>query len=160
MRQLVLLPAILLSSVSLADDPKPTLTLEADFKKQGRVGEELAVRLVNTGREPILVATNKLRLRAIEGDKKITLALDLTAKTLDKDRLVVPAADTLGIVKLLPGEVARVPVVLYKQPPPIRKALDKLDGKTTLAVSYEVSAFWGKRFGIWHGKISATPTVK
>jgi hypothetical protein len=36
---------------------------------------------------------------------------------------------------------------------PFQKALGKLTAKGEVTVVYEVSAFWGKRFGAWHGKV-------
>jgi len=38
---------------------------------------------------------------------------------------------------------------------PTQKLLRGLGGKS-VAVTYEVSEFWGKRFGSWHGKLTGT----
>ena len=59
---------------------------------------------------------------------------------------------TIWMVKLLPGEVT----VLKVPAADVRETLEALDGKATLTVTYEVSEFWGKRFGVWHGKLTCS----
>lgn len=81
----------------------------------------------------------------------------MTEKPMRKGRLVVPSADALGLVKLLPGEVA---VLKLPANHPVHKtARDVLNGKKALQVTYEVSEFWGKRFGIWHGKLTGSASA-
>ena len=149
---------ILFCSLAIADEkvePKPSLTLEADVTPEAkRFDNRVAVRLVNTGKTPVTVVTNKLRFRFTEGDKA-TIKFEMTEKRMHKERLVVPPADTLGLVKLMPGEVATVTVPAA----PFQKALGKLGAKASVTVVYEVSEFWGKRFGAWHGKVEAKATI-
>ena len=155
-----------LASLAAQDkvEPKPALTVEAEVASNDRIGKHFVVRLVNTGKTPLTVVTGKLHqintgkapltvvtngLRSKvsgEGDK-LTVTLDMTEQTKHKGRLVVPAADSLGLVKLMPGEVANVTV------PAMPRVINKLTAKAEVTVVYEVSAFWGKRFGAWHGKV-------
>src|SRR5262245_59382526 len=148
----VLLAALPAAADDAKLEPKPALTLEAEVSKQARFGQALKVRLANTGKVAVSVVTAKLRLRSDEGDRKLTVALEMTRKEMVNSRLVVPPADSLGIVKLMPGEVALVTV------PTAPKKLAKL-ADNEVVVTYEVSEFWGKRFGVWHGKIETTASV-
>jgi hypothetical protein len=110
------------------------------------------VRLVNTGKAPLTVVTAKLRPKYSEGDK-LTVVLEFTEQTKHKGRLVVPPADSLGLVKLMPGELATI--TLPSRP----KIMNKLGPKSEVTVTYEVSAFWGKRFGAWHGKVECKAEI-
>jgi hypothetical protein len=149
---------ILLCPLAAADEkvePKPSLTIEAEVTKPERLGKRLSVRLVNAGKAPLTVVTNKLHAALKEDGDKVTVTLEMVEKKTHKDRFVVPAADTLGLVKLMPGEVAVVSLPVA----PFQKGLGKLGPKATVTVSYEVSEFWGKRFGAWHGKIKTTAAL-
>src|SRR5262249_28176315 len=159
--------AVLAPLASLAADekaePKPALSVEAEVASNDRIGKHLVVRLVNvgktpltvvtgklqqinTGQAPLAVVTNGLRSKASGEGDKLTGTLDMTEQTKLRGRLVVPPADSLGLVKLMPGEVANVSV------PAMPRVMNKLGAKAEVTVVYEVSAFWGKRFGAWHGK--------
>ena len=153
-RSLSLAIVALMPALAFAADekvePKPALSVEAEVASNDRFGKHFLVRLVNTGKAPLTVVTSKLRPKYSEGDK-LTVALEFTEQTKHKDRLVVPPADTLGLVKLMPAEVANVTVPVA----PFQKALNKIGAKAEVTVTYEVSAFWGKRFGAWHGKVES-----
>ena len=111
------------------------------------------MRLVNTGKAPLTVVTNGLRWKAAEDGDKVTFAAAMTEQKKHKDRLVVPPAESLGLVRLMPGEVASVHV------PAMPKAMNQLGAKSEVTVVYEVSAFWGRRFGTWHGKAECKAEV-
>ena len=67
------------------------------------------------------------------------------------DHLIVPSLPTLAPVTIQPGEAAAISTDLID--------LSKYDGGK-LNVSYEVSEFWGKRLGIWAGKVTSETSVK
>ena len=134
-------------------EPKPSLAVEAEVVSEKGFGRHLVVRLVNTGKAPLTVVTAKLHPKySGEGDK-LAVALEFTEQNKHKGRLAVPPADSLGLVKLMPGEVTNVPL------PARPKLMAGLGPKAEVTVVYEVSAFWGKRFGAWHGKVECKAEV-
>ncbi len=158
-----LLATLVLVSVSTlsAADPKPSVSLEAEFRKEDRtsrppIGAILIVRLV-AGDEKIGVITENLRVTVSRDGRKATVRLAMTEKEEHNDRLVVPSADKLGVVRLQPGEVARVPVPFRLEMNEVLKGAAV--GDVEIIVEYEVSEFWGKRFGVAHGKYRSTATA-
>ena len=132
--------------------PKPAVGIEVEVLKEKAA---LAVRFVNNGTEAITVLTEGVTFRGVEagGAYHWEVVFGLPEVTRHKGRVVVPALSRRGPVKLMPGEVTE----------PIAVSLDALyravPGKIPLPwgqtrVVYEVHPSWGKRLGLWHGKVT------
>ena len=152
--------ALFLSTyAALADEPKLPVSLEAVVAPtgpDGRFGPGLRVRLVGVAKEAAVV-TDGLSVTVAQGDKKAAVSLTLAESKDDKGRRIVPSADKLAVVRLQPGEVA---IVHVPNSPDLRQALKAASaGEIELAVEYEVSEAWGKRFGVVGAKLRGTAAL-
>jgi hypothetical protein len=142
---LVCLPTV------LGQAAKPSLKLEAAIDLR-RPDPTLNVKLTNTSNGPISVATKNLQVSYdVAADKSVAVVVGLMEKRMDEGRLIVPAASSLDVVTLDPGEVAVFSTSLRY------RAMAKAGAKAR--VRYEVSEFWGKRFKVWYGKVEAEAPV-
>jgi hypothetical protein len=139
------------TSSNLGDrvQPPPNVEIEVELLEEQRI----RVRFVNLGKESLTVLTRGFTFRGVE--EKVfnwEVVFGLPNVTRNKDRVVVPAIDNYGPVKLMPGEVTE-PIIIHLDQ--LYKAVsNNLVPWGETRVVYEVHPFWGKRFGLADGKVA------
>jgi hypothetical protein len=128
----------------------PEIGIEVELLEEQRI----RIRFVNTGKEPLIALTRGFTFRGVEETVfNWEVVFGLPNVVRHRGRVTVPALDDYGPVKLMPGEVTEAIVIrlndLYKT---VGNTLGVPWGETR--VVYEVHSFWGKRFGIYHGKVT------
>jgi len=125
---------------------------------------KIVFAIVNSGDAEVTVITEHLDCSFIGNDRdpnllRCVLSFDAEIK-YKKKHLIVPSIYKYAPVTLRPGEAT---MVIYYQD--YSKSLNSKGMSETslkadnIAVSYKVSSFWAKRFGLWHGELRSSPII-
>ncbi len=109
------------------------------------------IHVINAGSEEVTVLTNGWDIRKKEDGehKAVERTLVWEPQRTSDGKKLIPSFPSFDPVTLERGEVALIR--------PVTGALQSLPKDGYLTVSYEIAEEWGKRFNIWHGKVSAEP---
>jgi hypothetical protein len=147
--------AVVMAALLAAVDPKPQVGLEAEIRPspQPGFGHYLSVSLVGAEADASVI-TDGLSAIVARAPGKATIVLTRKEAKDKRGRVVVPPASSLGIVKLQPGEAARVKVPFSDE---AQKAWNEAAaGAIELVVEYDLPPTWGA----FTGRLSCRATLE
>ena len=122
----------------------------------GKTITKYIVTLENSGEEPatVLLAGGERSIERTRQDGPSGVLFGLRTQVTSKSgKRIIPSLSDLKPVDLRKGEAA----VLEIEKQPFGNIFKRIPQSGKLVVSYEVSPAWGRRLGIWHGKVSTEP---